>query len=175
MKVHGSSFAALVLALATAACDAGPRALVAGEDACRYCRMTIDDVRFGALVQTSRGRLETFDSIECLASFVNAMPAAEKPRGVWVTDFDAPGTWIPVERARFLQQSSIKSPMGRELAAFSGDVSPDELVRRHGGRPLTWAEVTALVARTLAAPTASRSIVPLAMPARAMASLAVAR
>ena len=59
-----------------AACTEPPRALVAGRDACAYCRMTIDDPRFGALVRTAKGRLQTFDSIECAAAYVAALGEA---------------------------------------------------------------------------------------------------
>lgn len=150
------SLATVALALSASACGESIRALVPGEDACRFCRMTIDDVRFGGLVQTARGRIETFDSIECLASFVSTLPATERPRGVWVTNFERPGEWVPAERARYLQNSAVKSPMGRELAAFASSETPEALVSRHGGRALTWSDVTTLVARSLAAPVAAR-------------------
>ena len=137
-----------VIALAAIACDAGLREVVAGEDACRYCRMTIDDARFGALVKTDRGKIETFDSIECLASFVSSLPATSAPKGVWVADFSRPSQWIHVDSARFVQTSSLKSPMGRELAAFGTDRSDAELIQAYGGRVLDWRAVQSLVKST---------------------------
>ncbi len=72
--------AALLLSLGTAiACESDLRPLVPGTDACGYCRMTIDDVRFGALVKTAKGRLETFDSIECAASYVATLAPTLAP------------------------------------------------------------------------------------------------
>lgn len=133
------------ITLGASACDSGLRDLVAGEDACRYCRMTIDDVRFGAIVKTDRGKLETFDSIECLASFVASLPAASAPKGVWVADFAQPSRWLPVDSARFVHTATLRSPMGRELAAFGMDRSDEELVRTYGGRVLDWREVQSLV------------------------------
>lgn len=139
---------ACTIALGASACDAGPRALVVGEDACRYCRMTIDDVRFGAIVQTDHGRIETFDSIECLASFVASLPAGSAPKGVWVADFEHPTRWLAVDSARFLHAGVLRSPMGREMAAFGTDRSDAELVRTYGGRVLDWRAVQTL-AQTL--------------------------
>lgn len=137
----------LTIALVAGACKAnGPRALVAGEDACAYCRMTIDDVRFGALVLTARGRLVTFDSIECAAAYVSALTAADAPRAVWVANFEHPAQWVDATRARFLHGSTLHSPMGRELAAFAADAGGEALQQQYGGRAITWRDVLAMVA-----------------------------
>ncbi|MBY0492241.1 MAG: nitrous oxide reductase accessory protein NosL [Gemmatimonadaceae bacterium] len=134
--------AALLLSLATAiACDSDLRPLVPGTDACGYCRMTIDDVRFGALVKTAKGRLETFDSIECAASYVATLAPALAPQGIWVADFDHPSHWLDARKARFVQSSQLRSPMGRELAAFSADSTEASLAARFGGRSVSWTDV----------------------------------
>lgn len=154
MKTLLSSLAVMTLALAASSCGPDLRALVVGQDACQYCRMTIDDVRFGGLVVTSRGKIETFDSIECLASYVRALPATESPRGVWVANFDAPSQWLRADSAVYLQHSRVASPMGRELAAFSATESVASLVATHGGESKTWDQVREIVGQTLAAPAA---------------------
>lgn len=130
------------------ACAEGPRALVSGQDACAYCRMTIDDARFGALVRTAKGKLQTFDSIECAAAFVAALPDSDRPQAVWVADFDAPSHWVEAARAQYLHQSAARSPMGRELAAFSATADMAALVRTHGGRAIGWTDVLALAVQT---------------------------
>lgn len=135
----------LVLAVAAGACSRGPRALVAGTDTCAHCRMTIDDVRFGALVLTARGKIQTFDSIECLASYLAALPSDEQPRGAWVADFEHPAHWVDAERATYLHRSQLRSPMGRDLAAFATDSDAADLARRYGGRAIDWRGVRALV------------------------------
>jgi len=144
MWLRKSLFAGAVV-LAAASCNQGPRDLVSGEDPCRYCRMTIDDVRFGAMVKTDRGKIETFHSSECLAAFVANLPASMKPQGVWVADFSQPSRWIHVDSARFVHTSTLKSPMGRELAAFATSRSDVELARTYGGRVLDWTSVQAMV------------------------------
>jgi len=152
-----STLCVLQIALSVGACDSGPRALVAREDACRYCRMTIDDVRFGAMVMTARGRIETFDSIECLASFVASIPVSAPPKGIWVADFETPARWVEVHRARFLHLANFRSPMGRDLAAFGQDVSPEALEQKYGGRVLDWTAVQALIAHDAFAPTGAQA------------------
>lgn len=137
----------MALAMAAAACgDTAPRALVRGEDTCAYCRMTIDDIRFGVLVLTDRGRLQTFDSIECAASWVNEQTPAHEPRAIWVANFADPSQWVDARRAIFLHGSQLRSPMGRDLVAFASDSDPVALQRAHGGTPITWSAIQTLVA-----------------------------
>jgi copper chaperone NosL len=140
-----STVAILTLALAASGCDStAPRALVSGQDACSTCRMTIDDIRFGALLITAKGKIETFDSIECLASFVATLPPALAPRGVYVADFDHPSHWLDARRAQYLHQGQLHSPMGRELAAFPADSAPETLTARFGGHSVTWTDVLSM-------------------------------
>jgi len=126
--------------------DAAPRALVRGEDSCAYCRMTIDDIRFGVLVLTDHGRLQTFDSIECAAGWVAAQDTAHAPRAIWVTNFADPSQWVDATKAVYLQGSRLRSPMGRDLVAFAPDADPEALQRAHGGTAVTWPRVQEMVA-----------------------------
>ncbi len=136
----------LTLAVATA-CDGGtPRALVEGQDSCDYCRMSISDVRFGAQLITSTGKVHTFDSIECLAGFASSLPATTSVSGIYVTDFREAGSFIPADEAIFLADGRIESPMGRRLVAFSAASGSDALIATYGGVLKTWDEVKQLVA-----------------------------
>jgi copper chaperone NosL len=121
--------------------------------------MTIDDARFGALVVTAKGRLETFDSIECAAAYVHALSDSEPPRTVWVADFSNPARWVEATRAVYLHGSRLRSPMGRELVAFAADADTTTLLSEHGGTLTTWSGVRALVADPVAGfrPTAGRA------------------
>ena len=149
-----TSLAALMLALSASACGSGPRPLVAGEDSCRYCRMTIDDSRFGAMVLTARGRLETFDSIECLAGYVSSLASTSTPRAIWVADVENPSRWLDATHARFLYGGTLHSPMGRRLAALDGAADADAVQQRLGGELMSWPQVLTLV-QSQAVPTAA--------------------
>lgn len=133
---------ALLASTACARTD-GPRPLVAGEDACDYCRMAVSDTRYGGEVRTSRGRIVTFDAVECLASYIAAATDPAQIAGVWVADF-AGGGMIPAEQARYVSGGSLHSPMGRQLTSFAPSLSADTLVARYGGTVLTWDDVLAL-------------------------------
>lgn len=128
-------------ALAVAACGAiGPQPIAYdGTEVCGYCSMAISDSRFGAQVVTGTGRVESFDSIECLAGYVGSNTASQL-KGAWVTDYANPGTFIAVDSARFVRVTDGPgSPMGMGLRAHS-----PETVER-GQEVLDWAAVLTLV------------------------------
>ena len=142
----------ILFAVTATSCGSGPRALVVGEDACRYCRMAIDDVRFGGMVLTARGRLETFDSIECLTAFVTSLPPTAAPRKIWVGDFERAGRWLDATDAHFVYNGQFHSPMGRSLAAFDASRPATALQATYGGEVLTWTVVQSVIAQQHIAP-----------------------
>ena len=134
----------LVLAMA---CSGDPAPVIYGEDTCDYCRMEITDARFGGTVMMSRGRQHDFDSIECLAEFVGALPGTETPE-IWVNDYAHPGRRIAASDAVFARVDGIRSPMGRELLALETADDAAPLLRRAGAgaaaaTSLRWADVLA--------------------------------
>ena len=134
---------ALLLTLAAVACERAPRPLIAGTDACDFCRMTVSDTRFGGEIESKTGRIHTFDSVECLASFYVDASARGDIRGAWVTDF-ASGKFLPADSAVFIVDGRVSSPMGRSLLALAPD-TPDESRRTYGGRVIGWAALLDLM------------------------------
>ena len=132
----------LIALLCATACQRGARPLVAGTDACDFCRMTISDVRFGAELMSRTGRIHTFDAIECPASFYLDAEARDDVGGVWVADFES-GRLITADSAVFLQGGSLRSPMGRSLVAFAPGSDAQALVRQYGGSVLSWSDLLA--------------------------------
>jgi copper chaperone NosL len=135
-----------VLVLATAACTPRPEPIVYGEDVCAHCRMVIVDERYGAELVTTKGRVLTFDSIECLADYVSAQDASDV-HSLWVTSYTAPGELISIEDALFLHSPELNSPMGANLTAFrASETTPTAVVDEYGGEILDWSGVLDLVA-----------------------------
>ena len=133
--------AAVLLTATLFACQRAPRPLVAGTDECAYCRMTVSDPRFGAEIESRTGKISTFDSIECLASYYLDARDRDDVRGTWVTDYGT-GRLMPADSAMYLVDSSIQSPMGRSMVAFQPSPSArDSLVVRFGGAWQTWDEI----------------------------------
>ncbi len=132
--MRGATLAAAVLVSACAA-DAVP--IRYGTDTCASCRMTIADPRFGAELVNDKGKAFTFDAIECLVGYMSAHPQ-ERPRAVWVTDFERPPRFVHAEQALYVRSPALRSPMGANLAAFAPGRDRGELVRRYGGETLSW-------------------------------------
>ena len=143
----------LMMALLVTACERAPRPLVAGVDACDFCRMTVSDTRFGGEIQSRTGRLHTFDAVECLASFHLDAADRGEVKAAWVSDFET-GRLVPVDSAVFLQDSRLKSPMGRNLVAFAPEHA-FRLTSSYGGRAITWDDVRVLLRRRSLEPGAS--------------------
>jgi copper chaperone NosL len=137
----------LMLLWLLAACARGPRPIAYGSDVCGYCRMVISDQRYGAEVVTTKGKVHTFDSIECLASYYLQRRRAGAADSAWVTDFERPGTLVPAAAAHYLRAAGPSSPMGKGLMAFAPAADTAALRRTFGGEPMGWADVLALVER----------------------------
>jgi nitrous oxidase accessory protein len=134
-------FSRIAFAVAlTVACQQAPRPLVAGSDACAYCRMGVADVRFGGELQARSGRLFTFDAIECLTSFFLDADARGDVRNVWVSDYET-SQLIPVDSALFIRSEKVHSPMGRSFIALAvRDAEPEKLAH-YAGDVLRWVDV----------------------------------
>lgn len=125
-------------------CSSGPRPLLAGQDGCDFCRMMIADTRFGGELVTRTGRVHTFDSIECLASYVSTADDTTGMRGIWVADY-ASKRLVPAATARYLLGGKMHSPMGRDIASFAPTVNADALRQTYQGEVISWQAVLALV------------------------------
>src|SRR5688572_11735592 len=143
--------ARLVLAMSLAlsvSCFRGPGALVVGEDACDYCRMTITDPRYGGQVVTSRGRVLSFDAVECLASYV-AEGEPSEIRSIHVSDYGS-GRMIRADEAVFVR-GKLQSSMGQGFVALAApDPSLPASRSEFGAEVLRWTDVLA-DARTVSA------------------------
>lgn len=139
---------AAVLALGLAGCAGDtPRALVLGEDNCAFCRMTVTDARFGTQVITRTGKVEVFDSVECLAGYVRAAAPGDV-RAVWVTDAEA-RAFVRADSAGYLLDGSLRGPMGR-VVAFASPAAAERAKASLGGMTMSWNAITTDSAGVLA-------------------------
>ena len=138
-----SAWLNILVGLVALGCQRAPRPLVAGVDACDFCRMTVTDTRFGGEIQSRTGKIHTFDAVECLASFHLAATDRDDVRGAWVSDFED-SRLVPVDSAVFLRDAGISSPMGRSLVAFAPEHRAG-LEERYGGHAMTWSEILELL------------------------------
>jgi len=133
---------AIGLGLMLAACGGtGPRPIALGDDECNFCRMEVTDARFAAEAVTRTGRVNVFDSIDCLAGYARGAEPGSVA-ALWVTDAENPGTFVPAEEAGFLTGSALRGPMG-EAVAFASPAAARSAQGRYGGTVVDWAAVLA--------------------------------
>lgn len=121
-------------------------------ESCEVCRMAVEEEAFATQVLTDRGRTYFFDSVECLARYLDHEGGVAETRAAWTTDFLEPGRWLEAEEAAYLQGEEVRSPMGLGLAAFSSPTEAERLMEAEGidGEVLTWEEVRGYVDRNWA-------------------------
>ena len=136
---------ALAVSLSLAGCQAEPRPVQLGVDSCTFCRMTVGDPRFAAEFVTKKGKVLTFDSIECLAAFAVADEDAGTP---WVTNFNDPGEWLKADRAFFVRSPAVRSPMGLNVSAYKTRAAFEKAKSDSNGQELRWDDVLLLVRAT---------------------------
>ncbi len=150
-SVHPTLGLLLITVLVTlSACSDGPREVHIGTEECAHCRMMVSEEQFASQLMTDRGRHYVFDSIECMAEFLDHSEEVPEDRiqELWVSDFPDPGNWIPVAEAYFLRSDELRSPMGLYLSAYADLQGAQEAQTAFGGEILNWAEVRALVQET---------------------------
>jgi len=139
------SVAGIFALLNFASCSTEPEPIRYGQDECFHCKMTLTDKRFGAEVVTNKGKVYKFDDLNCLVNFLkeDTVPEANIAQIVAV-DFKKTGSFVDVNKAFFLQNEAIKSPMRADVASFY-DKKDLESVKAEtgGGKEMTWAEVKA--------------------------------
>lgn len=141
----------LPAAAALAACTVAPQPLRLGLDECERCRMTVSDARFAGQLLTRQGRSFTFDSVECLAGYLNEGRIAEEVlHSAWVMDFSRPDRWLRAEEAVFVLGGELRSPMGVGLTAHHDREAAAAFQRLNGGDLLDWDGVRTHVARVWA-------------------------
>ena len=105
--------------------------------------MTLTDKRFGAEIITDKGKVLKFDDLNCLVAYLDGgeIPQADVAQIVAV-DFKKSASFVDVQKAFFLQNDAIKSPMRGDIAAFS---DPAELAKVKaevgGGQEMNWGAV----------------------------------
>jgi len=137
----------LVMGFVAGCANYGPAEIHYGEDQCDYCRMNIVDNAFGTEIVTSKGKIFKFDSIECLAAFVQTSIEEDiKSNSLWLTDFGSPGTFVRVDSATLVFSEEYNSPMGVGLVGFGSRSKARIFASEKSGRVLSWEETCLLVA-----------------------------
>lgn len=127
-------------------CSHEPEPIDYGKDVCTYCKMSIVEKQFGTELITKKGKLEKFDSIECLAAFLQSgLINGEDVHSCWITDYYHPGSFLDAYQSFYLHSENLRSPMGEFLSGYSNINEAKKSMNQHGGNILNWDEVKLLV------------------------------
>lgn len=122
--------------LGSIGCKQGPRPIDYGNDMCAFCKMSIVDRQHAALAVTEKGKVYTFDAIECLVPFMGAQEMSWSY--ILVSDYATPGVLVPAESAKYLISKGIPSPMGAFATAFAQQAEAEAQLKTHGGELFNW-------------------------------------
>jgi copper chaperone NosL len=135
-----STIALLLLFLSS--CTKEPVPLHQGKDTCAYCKMTIEDLRFGGEIVTRTGKCIPFDDVQCLLSFYKEMSTDNRKQAVcYLSDFSGRHNLNQANDCILLRSNSLKCPMNGHLAAFHNEASFDLVAKTYQGEKVLWKEL----------------------------------
>ena len=104
----------------------GPRAIRYGKEACTHCKMTLVDKKFATELVTDKGKVFTFDDLNCTVEYMKANQLDPKSlRFLVVNDYDRPGELIDIKTATFITSPDLRSPMRGDVAAFASSTAAE--------------------------------------------------
>lgn len=136
------AIAVFFLLMCLSSCSSGPEPIKPGTDNCYFCKMTISDIRFGAELITTKGKVYKFDDVHCILSYLKTKdvePANVKD--VYLTNFCGDHHLINVNKCSLLKSEDLRSPMGGNIAAFDNRDSLLKTQQRYPGDPVNWNEL----------------------------------
>lgn len=129
-----------ILALSLTACQPSSRPIRYGEDICAFCKMTVVSKQHAAEVVTAKGRVYTFDALECMINYTQQNDETDFSY-LLVNDYLAPGVLIDATSCQFLISENLPSPMGAFLSAFENEQQAKAMQAEKGGTLFNWEEI----------------------------------
>ncbi len=121
-------------------CNPTPEPIIAGTDACYFCKMTVSQTNFAAEWITDKGKVYKFDDLHCITSYLKMKDKDEKGE-VWLASYLQPSTFHLASDAWLLQAEELHSPMGGNTAAFGSEADAHIQQQKSGGKILRWKDI----------------------------------
>jgi copper chaperone NosL len=91
---------------------------------------------------TTKGKVYTFDSIECLVDYLRKqMNSGVEAKHIMVTPFTKPGSLVEADGSWYLHSKGLPSPMGMYLTAFESEADLKSFKDENGGLSFSWDEL----------------------------------
>lgn len=107
---------------------------------CAFCKMTVIDEKFGALLINNKGKTLCFDCSECMVNYMK-MDKDFLPEKILTIDYCNPRILIDAEKAHYLHGENIKSPMGGNIASFKTREDAERFQKTLQGDLILWNKV----------------------------------
>lgn len=132
----------LAASVVAAACGRGPVAaeIDTRHDACRFCRMTVSDVRFAGQIVAPGDEPLVFDDLGCLGRYVSGGGPVRSDAVIFVADHRTKA-WIAAPSAIFTRVAALETPMSSHLIAHADRASRDADGAAAGGTEVAWSEI----------------------------------
>lgn len=120
-------------------CKIEPKEINLGNDMCHFCKMTIIDKPFASEIVNSKGKAFMYDAIECLVQ--NLETEELDASMLLVYDYQNTKDFIDATTSYFVISEKIKSPMGKNLAAFKSKNEAIKFINKNTGNLYSWNEL----------------------------------
>ena len=106
--------------------------------------MRIDDLHFNAQAVNKNGKVEHFDSIECMLRHTD-----EHKKYVYryVKNFFRKEQYVKAEDAYYLRSTQLASPMGAGLSAYLTEEEQEEARKKYTGEKLRYMDTLRIFAK----------------------------
>ncbi len=128
----------LFLLLSISACNNGPDKIMIGTDHCSSCKMRISDVRFGAELVTTKGKVYKFDDAACLKRYISTEKNRDNHQ-LYISLYNSNHELTEISKAILVQSKSLRGPMNGNLIAFTDSASIN-IDLKNDGRIISWKE-----------------------------------
>lgn len=108
-----------------------PVAINEKTDKCEICHMAVKDNQFSTEIILENGKAIVFDDIGCMYSWMNENKD-QKIANSFVKDYQSK-EWIDPEKASFVYDKPIKTPMAYNVIAFSDKKDAESFINKNGG------------------------------------------
>jgi copper chaperone NosL len=130
---------AIVVGVALAACSTLQPLPIRSGETCYGCRQVIGDPRLAAEVIDASGHAFKFDTVECLARYLNGHPD-EKVSGVFVADYKT-GRLVNATSAQYVKGQVDPRSLKKGYAAFASAADAQAFAKEQHSEPLGWQAV----------------------------------
>lgn len=112
-------------------------------DICAICNMGISQEPYAGQVALANGDYEVFDDIGCLMTYYNKVDQSDIG-ATFVKDYSG-DDWVQVEKAVFVSDEAIATPMSYGVIAFQTKEEAEAYIKKEGkGNIISFDEVKAI-------------------------------